>query len=125
MWWVSSARYQFYNASTHPTLFNQVKTWCEAAKTHNFSGIEISYDVRTEKGHHRLETRKVWAVPVGVLARLYKPEEWESLQTIVIVGRTRNLWNKTTHEVQFYLSSLPVNAQLNGQAIRQHWSIEN
>lgn len=111
--------------ANHPTLFNQVKTWFEAAKAQDFSGIEMSYDVRTEKGHHRVETRKVWAVPVGVLGGLYKQEEWEGLQTIVIVERTRHLWNKTTHEVQYYLSSLPVNAQLNGQAIRQHWSIEN
>ena len=27
--------------------------------------------------------------------------------------------------VQFYLSSLPVDAQLKGRAIRQHWGIEN
>lgn len=27
--------------------------------------------------------------------------------------------------MQFYLSSLPVDAQLNGRAIRQHWGIEN
>jgi len=27
--------------------------------------------------------------------------------------------------VQFYLSSLPVYAQLKGSAIRQHWGIEN
>jgi predicted transposase YbfD/YdcC len=44
---------------------------------------------------------------------------------IVIVERVRHLWNKITHEVQFYLSSLPVDAQLNGRAIRQHWGIEN
>ena len=35
------------------------------------------------------------------------------------------MWNTSTHEVQFYLSSLPVDAQLNCRAIRQHWSIEN
>ncbi len=35
------------------------------------------------------------------------------------------LWNGTTHEVHFYLSSLPPNAQINGRIIRQHWSIEN
>ena len=35
------------------------------------------------------------------------------------------MWNTTTHEVQFYLSSLPVDAPLNGRVIRQHWSIEN
>jgi len=41
------------------------------------------------------------------------------------VERTRYLWNKTTNEVQFYLSSLPANARILGQIIRQHWGIEN
>ncbi len=69
--------------------------------------------------------RKVWAVPVAALGRLYKQEQWTDIQTIVFVERVRHLWNKTTQEVQFYLSSLPVDAQLNGRAIRQHWGIEN
>ena len=42
-----------------------------------------------------------------------------------MVIRTRHLWNKTTREVIFYLSSLPPDAQRLGKAIRQHWSIEN
>src|SRR6476469_5041712 len=111
--------------SNHPTLYTQVKKWFETAKFQELQGIKISYDSRTEKGHHRVETRKVWAVPVAELGGLYKQEQWANLRTIVIVERTRNLWNKTTYEVQFYLSSLPVDAQLNGRAIRQHWGIEN
>ena len=111
--------------SNHPTLYNQVKDWFETAKMREFKGIEISYDSRTEKGHHRVETRKVWAVSVAQLGGLYKQEQWVGLRTIVIVERVRHLWNKTTREVQFYLSSLPVDAQLNGRAIRQHWGIEN
>lgn len=85
----------------------------------------MSYDFRTEKGHHRVEKLKVWAVSVAQLGGLYKQEQWAGLRTIVIVERVRHLWNKTTHELQFYLSSLPVDAQLNGRAIRQHWGIEN
>lgn len=111
--------------SNHPTLYNQVKDWFKTAKSQEFMGIEISYDSRTEKGHHRVENRKVWAVSVAQLGGLYKQEQWAGLRTIVIVERVRHLWNKTTHEVQFYLSSLPVDAQLNGRAIRQHWGIEN
>ncbi|MDJ0679992.1 MAG: hypothetical protein QNJ18_09050 [Xenococcaceae cyanobacterium MO_167.B52] len=41
-----------------------------------------------------------------------------------MVERTRHLWNKVTHEVQFYLSSLPPDAQNLGNAIRTHWGIE-
>ena len=111
--------------SNHPTLYNQVKTWFEIAKAQKFEGIEVSQDSRTEKGHHRVEIRKVWAVPVAALGGLYKQEQWTDIQTIVFVERVRHLWNKTTQEVQFYLSSLPVDAQLNGRAIRQHWGIEN
>lgn len=102
-----------------------MKDWFETAKTQEFRESEMSYDSRTEKGHHRVETRKVWAVSVAQLGGLYKQEQWAGLRTIVIVERVRHLWNKTTREVQFYLSSLPVDAQLNGRAIRQHWGIEN
>ena len=111
--------------SNHPTLYNQVKTWFEMAKAQEFEGIEVSQDSRTKKGHHRVEIRKVWAVSVVALGGLYKQEQWTDIQTIVFVERVRHLWNKTTQEVQFYLSSLPVDAQLNGRVIRQHWGIEN
>jgi len=39
--------------------------------------------------------------------------------------RTYHLWNKTTHEIQFYLSSLPSESPRIAAAIRQHWGIEN
>jgi predicted transposase YbfD/YdcC len=63
-------------------------------------------------------------VTVAALGGLHKQEQWADIQTIVIVEHCRYLWNKTTHELPFYLSSLPVDAQLNGRAIRQHWSIK-
>ena len=42
-----------------------------------------------------------------------------------MVKRVRRLWNKTTGEVQFDLSSLAADAQKIGNAIRKHWGIEN
>ena len=72
----------------------------------------------SKKGHHRTEKRLVWAVPLSEFGGLYKQEQWSGLQTIVMVERTRHLWNKVTHEVQFYLSSLPADAQNLGNAIR-------
>ncbi|MBW4491938.1 MAG: ISAs1 family transposase [Oscillatoria princeps RMCB-10] len=43
----------------------------------------------------------------------------------MMVKRVRHLWNKTTCEVMFYLSSLPCDAARIGRAIRAHWGIEN
>lgn len=37
----------------------------------------------------------------------------------------RQLWNKTTTEIKFYMSSLISNAKLLSQGIRCHWEIEN
>ncbi len=42
-----------------------------------------------------------------------------------MVVSERRLWNKTTTEVRFYLSSLASNAEKIYQAIRSHWGIEN
>ena len=111
--------------ANHPTLHAQVKQWFETAQAQNFEGIEHSYDVRVESGHHRREKRQVTAVSIDQMGDLYKQAQWPGLPTIVRVVRTRHLWNKTTQEVMFYLSSLPPDAQQLGKAIRQHWSIEN
>lgn len=47
------------------------------------------------------------------------------LTTVVMVKRTRQLWNKTTIEICFYISSLEADAARHNQVIRSHWSIEN
>lgn len=111
--------------ANHPTLYAQVQQWFKNAQASNFDSIDYSYDVRVESGHHRREKRQVWAVGVSQMGDLYKQTQWSGLQTIVMVIRTRRLWNKTTREAMFYLSSLSPDAQQLGRAIRQHWSIEN
>ena len=111
--------------TNHPTLHQEVKKWFDTAIADNFEGIKFSHDRRVEKGHHRTEKRLVWAVPLSEFGGLYKQEQWSGLQTIVMVERTRHLWNKVTHEIQYRLSSLPAEAQNLGNAIRTHWGIEN
>lgn len=111
--------------ANHPTLYSQVQEWFKTAQAQNFQGIDVSYDKRIEKGHHRTEIREVWTVPVAAIPQLYQPKLWAGLQSLVMVIRVRHLWNKTTREVQFYLASLHSDAQLIGRAIRKHWGIEN
>jgi len=111
--------------ANHPTLYTQVKTWFESARAIDFKGIEFSSDQRMEASHHRQEHRQVWAVPLTTIPELYQASAWSGLQTVVMVIRVRHLWNKTTREVQFYLSSLACDAAAIGRAIRAHWGIEN
>jgi predicted transposase YbfD/YdcC len=37
----------------------------------------------------------------------------------------RRLWNKTTYEVRYYISSLSSDAKVFAIAVRSHWGIEN
>ena len=111
--------------ANHPTLYRQIKEWFEQAQAIQFEGIDVSYDKRSEKGHHRTEIREVWTAPVSAIGNIYQPQPWAGLKSVVMVIRVRHLWNKTTREVQFYLTSLDNDAQLLGQAIRRHWEIEN
>ena len=109
--------------ANHPTLFAQVDTWFKTAQM--TATLPDPREHKTEAGHHRIETRTVWTIPLHQFPSLHGANEWAGLQTIVIVERTRRLWNKTTHEIQFYLSSLPSDSPRIAAAIRQHWGIEN
>ena len=111
--------------ANHPTLYHQVEQWFETVAAQDWKGIDVSYEKRIEKGHHRTEIRQVWSVPISAIGELYQPRLWAGLQSVVMVVRERHLWNHTTREVQFYLSSLHSDAQLLGRAIRKHWGIEN
>lgn len=111
--------------ANHPKLHIQVKDWFEQRLIQGFEGITNSYDERIEKGHHRTEKRQVWCVPISELPPLHNHSDWLGLKCVVMVIRVRHLWNKTTREVQFYLTSLDCDARKLGQAIRLHWGIEN
>lgn len=106
-------------------LNQQVKAWFEQAQANGFSGIEYSYQETVETGHHRLETRQVWAVDVSQLPPLHRQSQWLGLTTVVMVKRTRQLWKQTTTEVCWYISSLAASSARHNQVIRCHWSIEN
>ncbi|WP_445242616.1 ISAs1 family transposase [Microcoleus sp. Pol12B5] len=92
--------------ANHPALHGPVKTWFDQALALKFEGRSFSYNERIEKGHHGLEKRQVWSVPVSQLSPLHQQSDWVGLKTLVMVIRIRRLWNKTTYEIQFYLTSV-------------------
>ena len=89
------------------------------------SQIEHSYHQTTESGHGRIEIRQYWSVPVSELDRLTNQQAWSGLKSVGMVVCERRLWNQTTIEVRFYISSLESDALVLGKAVRSHWGIEN
>jgi hypothetical protein len=82
--------------------------------------LKLATKEQVEKGYHRIEKRQEECVPVSQLPPLHNQEDWAGLKCVVMVVRVRHLWNKTTHEVQFYLTSEDRDAHKLGQAIRLH-----
>jgi predicted transposase YbfD/YdcC len=101
----AEADYVLSLKDNHPTLHQQVKNWFETSLSLGFKGIDVSISQRVEKGYHRIENRKVYTVPVSQLPALYEQDDWVGLTTVVMVIRSIQYWNKTTNEVQFYISS--------------------
>ena len=106
------------------SLHSCVRQWFEQARAQGFEGIEYSYHQTTESNHDRIEIRKCWTVPVSVLGGKYA-QQWAGLCSIATIVSERRLWNKTTYEVRYYITSKASDAQILGQAVRSHWGIEN
>ena len=79
-----------------------------------------------DKGHGRLERRRYRALSdPDLLACLDPRGAWPGLRSVVEVQAERRQDAQRAVESRYYLSSLPPEATLLGQAIRQHWGVEN
>jgi predicted transposase YbfD/YdcC len=76
-----------------------------------------------EKGHGRLETRRYYQS--DYLEWFADKHKWEGLRSVGMVEATREIRGQKSVERRYYLSSLPLNAEKFGRAVRFHWSIEN
>ena len=105
-----------------PTLFQDVNTWFKSLQIEHTLPLPVEH---TTTGQRGIEIRKYWTFSLEELPPLHESAQWAGLKTIVVVERLRHLRTQTTHEIQFYLSSLPSNSSNIARAIRQHWGIEN
>ena len=62
---------------------------------------------------------------MAVPKNLAGTSSWKNLRSLGKVIRRRVIQGVEQHELQFYISSLPVKVKRLAKAIRGHWSIEN
>jgi len=103
-------------------LHQQIADFFNTAEQYDYKDIACKPDVSYDKGHGRIETRRVVALPATYLENV---SMWGGLQSIIMVESTRQTHEKTTQEKRFYISSLPADSLQIGKAIRAHWGIEN
>jgi predicted transposase YbfD/YdcC len=105
--------------NNHKRLYEEVRALLEARAQDNAPG-----DVTVEKGHGRVETRRVW---VTERVEWIAPEStFPGLKSLVMVEseRERTGGGKRV-ERRCFLSSLPADAARLGKKIRAHWGVEN
>lgn len=77
----------------------------------------------TDKAHGRIETRRCWQSTE--LSYLPSTKEWKGARSVLRVECERQMENKTSREVRYFISSLPLNPERALSAVRQHWFVEN
>lgn len=95
------------------TSVREDRTWNYAMGTHQ----------TTDGEHGRIETRQYWQAQAP--DHLFEKTAWRDLTSVGMVEATREVGGKQTREIRYYLSSLPINAQEFGRAVRSHWGVEN
>jgi predicted transposase YbfD/YdcC len=94
------------------------------ARENGFKGVPHDYVETTDKGHGRIEVRRIWCTED--IDWLEGKDAWKGLKGYVAVESERIVDDKTSKETRFFLSSLAsTSAQRMGEIVRAHWSIEN
>lgn len=104
-------------------LHEDIKFLFNSLEMSNWKGFDGDRIETYDKGHGRIETRRVWATTdLGILLRDHK---WPGLRSVIMVESQREVQGRKSLEKRFYISSLEANAEKIGHCIRSHWDIEN
>jgi predicted transposase YbfD/YdcC len=123
-----SADYILALKGNQGTLRDDVEVFFTEQAARNFAETTVSRHETVEKSHGRMETRSVTAT--DDIAWLKTRHGWPGLRSIVMVETVREIIGhpeaRIERETRFYIAShRTANAQLQGQAVRSHWGIEN
>ncbi len=104
------------------SLYEDVQMYLDDGITQGFTGEHDFYET-VEKGHGRLEIRRVWTS--GEVQWLQERHDWPALGSLTVIERERHLPDRCERKRHYFLSSHPGHsAQRLGTLIRQHWSVE-
>jgi predicted transposase YbfD/YdcC len=104
-------------------LHQDVRQLFDYAQRQNFRDTAHDFYQTQEQGHGRQEIRRYWVM--GQTEYLVGAENWTKLTTIGCVESQRQIGDKITSEMRYYLLSLPLDAKRFAEAVRGHWGIEN
>jgi predicted transposase YbfD/YdcC len=106
------------------TLHNETVELFDQCLTDDCHGIAYSTATTTDKGHGRIEQRRLWATTE--IQWFAEKGKWKNLRSLIRVQAKRTVNGETSSEYRYYISSLGAdNASRLLSYIRGHWEVEN
>lgn len=105
----------------HERLHDDVKTYLNHEISQSAKGL--SHQEYVHGDHGRIETRRCWAT--DSIDWLEDKSLWKGLRSICAIECERIVGDKVSCERRFFISSLPADAAILANSVRQHWAIEN
>lgn len=106
----------------HSTLLEEIELTFKDVLENDFKGVDADDYESMEKAHGRVEIRKYYSIDAEGLP---SQNEWTDLKSLGMVIRERTGKDKTSKEIQYYISSCEIDAHLLSKTVRGHWGIEN
>lgn len=107
----------------HPTRHAEVTGIFAAVREDDNADGSISMTETVEHNHGRTEIRRCWSIEAP--AYLTGFSEWRDLQSLILMESTREIKEKRSVALRYYLSSLKPHAERAANAVRKHWGVEN
>ena len=106
------------------TLYEDIESLFKKAIRQRFEGFNASTYSTKEFAHGREEIRHY--VVINEIADIIDTDKkWSNLQSIGMVESVRTVDGKTSAEIRYYIASKINDAKSFGNAVRNHWGIEN
>ena len=106
-----------------PSLLEDIKPYFDGVTTGAAPEASMGFVQTVDGDHGRIETRRHWIT--SDIDWLCQHHPWEGLQSIGLVERRREIGDKISTELHYYILSLPADVNKFAQAARGHWGIEN
>jgi len=104
-------------------LHEDMQDFFKTARELNFKKINYDSFEEVNKGHGRIETRRYWLS--DSLDSIGNVDDWEKLNCVGMVESERTVGDKTSIDTRYFITSIECNARNFGNAVREHWAIEN
>jgi len=104
-------------------LHKEVELLFEDAIKNGYKDLPHDTCTTVDGGHGRVETRRYTVI--ADTDWFEEKSKWEKLSSFGMVESTREIGDLITKESRYFISSLPNDAERFGEAVRDHWSVEN